>query len=310
MSFKILGIGSCLPGTPVTNIELSKQVDSNNEWIKTRTGILQRYFTERMLYDIAHEASLSAIEDSKIDKSEIDFIIVCSTTPDRAFPSTATTIQGLLGLKNIPSMDLNAVCSGFLYGMHISKALMQTFNYKKILLIGADKMSSVLDMQERSTAVLFGDGAGAVILEKDESNFFDSEIASDGIYSEILKTEYKESIGQKISMQGGEVYKHAVTKMHELSKLMISRNNLSIEDIDFLVLHQANTRIIDAVAERLGIDQNKTIKTVEHHANTSAATIPLALKDMKEKNMLKRGNLILMSAVGAGLTSAGAIIKY
>ncbi len=310
MSFKILGIGSCLPGTPVTNIELSKQVASNNEWIKTRTGILQRYFTERTLYDIAHEASLSAIEDGKIDKTEIDFIIVCSTTPDRAFPSTATTIQGLLGLKNIPSMDLNAVCSGFLYGMHVSKALMETFNYKKILLIGADKMSSVLDMQERSTAVLFGDGAGAVILEKDESNFFDSEIASDGIYSEILKTEYKESLGQKIYMQGGEVYKHAVTKMHELSKLMISRNNLSIEDIDFLVLHQANTRIIDAVAERLGIDQNKTIKTVEHHANTSAATIPLALKDMKEKNMLKRGNLILMAAVGAGLTSAGAIIRY
>lgn len=310
MSFKILGIGSCLPGDPISNEALSKIVDTNDEWIKTRTGILQRYFTTRTLSSLAHEASLEAIKDAKIDKSEIDLILVCSTTPDRAFPSTAATIQGLLGLKNIPSMDLNAVCSGFLYGLHISKALFNTYSYKKILLIGADKMSSVLDMKERSTAVLFGDGAGAVILEKDENNFFDSEIGADGTYSEILKTEISAEKEEKIYMQGGEVYKQAVTKMHELSRLMISRNSLSTKDIDFLVLHQANIRIIEAVAEKLGIDKSKTITTVKHHANTSAATIPLALHNMKEKNMLKRGNLILMSAVGAGLTSAGAIIRY
>ena len=309
MSFKILGIGAYLPGEAISNENLEKIVDTTSEWIRSRTGILQRFFTSGSLCQMALEASLDAIKTANIDKSEIDLIIVCSTTPDKTFPSTATTIQGMLDLGNIPSFDLNGVCSGFLYGLHVAKALIETFNYKKILLVGADKMSSVLDMKERSTSVLFGDGAGAVILSKDPNNLFDSAIFSDGTYSEILKTEPGIN-GQKIYMKGAEVYKHAVMKMHEMSMLMLERNELNIKDIDFFVPHQANIRIIEAVAEKLGLDEHKIVTTVQHHANTSAATIPLALSVMKQKNMLKSGDLILMSAVGAGLTYAGSIIRY
>jgi len=305
MSCKILGIGSYLPGEPVTNFDLSKIVDTNDEWIRTRTGILQRYFADESLSSMAYNASVDCIKNSKIDKSEIDLVIVCTTTPDRAFPSVATTIQGMLGLKDVASFDLNGVCSGFIYGLQVAKAMMQNSEYKKVLLIGADKMSSVLDMKDRSTAVLFGDGAGAIILEKDDNNLFDNFIGSDGASSEILMVE-----DDKIFMKGQEVYKYAVVKMHEMAELMLKRNSLKIEDVDFFVPHQANIRIIESIAEKLNMPKEKVITTVSKHANTSAATIPLALDDMRQKNMLKSGQLILMAALGAGVTFGGSIIRY
>ncbi len=309
MSCKILGVGAYLPGKPVSNLDLEKIINTNDNWIRTRTGILQRYFTDGTVAEMAYEASKLAISDASIDKSEIDLIIVCSTTPDRAFPSTATTLQGMLDLSHIPSFDLNAVCSGFIYGMQVANALMQIHNYKKTLLIGADKMSSILKMEERTTSVLFGDGAGAIILERDDENLFDSIIGSDGEYSEILKTE-SVGVASHILMQGQEVYKQAIIIMTKMAENILAKNSLKVEDIDFFVPHQANIRIIESIAEKLKIPSSKVVTTVTHHANTSAGTIPLALDDMKKKKMLKRGNIILMSALGAGVTYGGLVIRY
>jgi len=309
MGCKILGIGAHLPGEPFTNHDIEKITNTNHEWIRTRTGILQRYFTKGTAAEMAFEASKLAIIDAGINKAEIDLIIVCSTTPDRAFPSTATTLHGMLGLSHVPSFDLNAVCSGFIYGMQVANALMHMHNYKKTLLIGSDKMSSVLSMEERSTAVLFGDGAGAVILEKNDDNLFDSMIGSNGKYSEILKTKSVNGVNS-IFMQGKEVYKQAITVMTKMAEDILAKNSLTIDDIDFFVPHQANIRIIESIAEKLRIPSNKVVTTVTDHANTSAGTIPLALDDIKRKGMLKQGNIILMSALGAGITYGGLLIRY
>lgn len=310
MSCRILGIGGYLPGDPITNDVLAKTVDTNDEWIRTRTGIQQRYFAKETVAEMAYKASLKAIESAKINQSEIDLIIVCSTTPDKAFPSIATTLQGMLNVGQIPSFDLNAVCSGFIYGMHVGRALIEIYNYQNVLLVGAEKMSSILNMDDRSTAVLFGDGAGAVILTADKSKLFDVVINSDGTHADILKVIKEENSKPKIQMKGQEVYKHAVIKMHEIAELMCKRNSIKVEQVDFFVPHQANIRIIEAIAERMNIPSDKVIKTVKHHANTSAATIPLALDDMNKKNLLTRNKLILMSAIGAGVTYGGALISY
>jgi 3-oxoacyl-[acyl-carrier-protein] synthase-3 len=309
MSCRILSVGGCLPGKPVPNSDLRKYFETNDEWIKSRTGILQRYFKEGAAYEMAYEASINAIKNAKIEKSDIDLIIVATTTPDRSFPSTATTLQGMLSIGEIPSFDINAVCSGFVYGLEVANALMERSNYKKILLVGVDKMSSVLDMKDRTTDVLFGDGAGAVILQRDENSLFDSIIRSDGTFSDILKTEKTDTHHDKIHMKGQEVYKHAVTKMSELAYELMARNNLSKDDVDYFVPHQANIRIIDAVAEKLKFDDKKIIKTVSLHANTSSATIPLALEFMRE-NQINKNSLILMTAIGAGLTYGAALVRF
>lgn len=314
MALKIIGVGGYLPNEPISNLKLSEIVDTSDEWIVPRTGINARYFTtkEQTTAFLAYQAALLAIEDSQIAPQDLDMIIVCTTTPDTAFPSTASVVQGMLGLKNSAAMDINAVCAGFVYGLHLSNSLLETRSAKNILLIGAERMSSVLDWKDRSTAVLFGDGAGAVVVKNEDDNLFSSIIKTDGSLSNILYS-FKDNAdnlsGEKIFMNGAEVYKHAIDKMANCSKEILEKNNLLVSDLDLVVPHQANIRIINAMAEKLSISDDKIVKTVGKHANTSAASIPLALYEYKKAGNSTKNKLALFTAIGAGMSWGSAITR-
>ncbi|MCC2646406.1 MAG: 3-oxoacyl-(acyl carrier protein) synthase [Rickettsiaceae bacterium] len=318
MGSKIIGCGSYLPEKIVTNKDLTLSLDTTAEWIESRTGILQRSIAadNELTSHLAYKAAERAIKDASIDKDIIDLIIVATTTPDNSFPATATKLQGYLGLKNCPSFDLQAVCSGFVYGMHIANSLLQSKAAKTILLVGAEKMSSVLDWSDRSTSILFGDGAGAVILTQDDesnSDIIGSELYSSGELWDILYTNGGVALNGfagTVQMKGKEVFRHAVEKMGDAIKTLLSKHNIDIDQIDHFIPHQANIRIIDALADRLGLSHEKIIKTVSEHANCSAASIPLALEYANSKGLIKRGDLIVMSAIGAGLTWGAVLIRY
>ncbi len=318
MGSKIIGCGSYLPNRVITNKELTLTLDTNEEWIESRTGILQRHIAsdDELTSHLAFKAAEAAILDAGIDKHSIDLIIIATTTPDNTFPATATKLQGYLGLENCPSFDLQAVCSGFVYGLHVANSLIKSQAAKTILLIGAEKMSSVLDWNDRSTAILFGDGAGAVILQEDttdSSKIIDSTIFSSGDFYDALYTDggvALNSTAGKVKMKGKEVFRNAVEKMGDAVKDLLNKNNIDISEIDYFIPHQANIRIIDALAERIGIAEDKVIKTVSLHANCSAASIPLALQHAKSQGIIKPGDLILLSAIGAGLTWGAALIRY
>jgi 3-oxoacyl-[acyl-carrier-protein] synthase-3 len=317
MSSRILGVGSYLPKHIVSNIEFEQRLDTNDEWIRSRTGIEQRHIASDHEHtsDLAFEASKQAILDAGIKPSEIDLIIVCTTTSDNAFPSAATKLHGYLELQNIPSFDIQAACAGFIYGLSVADNLISSGQYNNILLVGADKMSSLLNWNDRTTCVLFGDGAGAIILQSDStgSGVIDSKIYSDGSGYDILYTDEligEESLGGKILMKGQVLFKHAVEKMSSSIEAILAKNSLGVEDIDHFIPHQANIRIIDNMVQRLNFDPNKVVKTVVKHANCSAASIPLALCDLKSSGKLNRGDLILFSAIGAGLTWGSALIRW
>lgn len=319
MASSIVGCGSYLPNRIITNAELVEMMQGNTseEWITSRTGIKQRHIAASGEYSshMALSASLAAIKDSGIDKAAIDLIIVCTTTPDNSFPSTAAKLQGMLSLGSIPAFDLQAVCAGFVYGLHVADSMMRSGCYKTILLVGVDRMSSLLDWNDRSTAVLFGDGAGAVILQKtdDDSGILGSIIYADGSNYDILYTNggvASSSTSGVIKMSGGEVFRHAVQKLSDVSVEILGRYNLQVSEIDYFIPHQANIRIIDNVAIKLAIAPEKIIKTVDHHANCSAASVPLALAELKQSGRLRKGDLILSAAIGAGLTWGGALIRW
>ncbi len=319
MASAIVGCGLYLPKRIVTNTDLVDimQGNTSDEWITSRTGIKQRHIAEDGEYTshMALKASLDAIGDSGIDKSKIDLIIVCTTTPDNSFPSVATKLQGYLGLGSVPAFDLQAVCAGFVYGMQVADSMMKGAGYKNVLLVGVDRMSSLLEWADRSTAVLFGDGAGAVILQNTpgDSGIIDSIIYADGAYSDILYTDGGVAISKTagvIKMNGTEVFRHAVQKLSDVSAEMLERSKINISDIDYFVPHQANIRIIDNVATKLGIDDSKVVRTVERHANCSAASVPMALFELKKSGSLKKGDLILTAAIGAGLTWGAALFRW
>jgi 3-oxoacyl-[acyl-carrier-protein] synthase-3 len=318
MTFKLVGLGGFLPGEPISNEELSKIVtDSDPDWVKSRTGINTRYFANDNIHTshMAMEASKEALKSANMQPSELDLIIVATTSPDNSFPSTATKIQGHLGCGDIPSMDIQAVCSGFIYGMELCDSLIASGKYKNILLVGAEKMSSLIDMEDRSTAVLFGDGAGAVILQKDDSKnrIFVSDIRSDGTGAEHLYTDGGvSSTGTSgyIKMNGQEIYRKAVEKMSGSMLDVLKSANLSVNDVDFVIPHQANERIIDSIASRLKLPEGKLVKTVSKYANNSAATIPLALREIYLEGKLKEGDLIIMTALGAGLTWGSCLFRW
>jgi 3-oxoacyl-[acyl-carrier-protein] synthase-3 len=319
MVCKIIGVGGYVPGNPVSNQELSKIVtDSDSEWVRSRTGIQQRYFASQDTYTshMAFEASKQALEDAGISASDIDMIIVCTTTPDNSFPSVATKLQGYLGCGEIPSFDLQAVCAGFIYGLEVAYSLMKSGKYNNILLVGADRMSSILDMEDRNTAVLFGDGAGAIILSKDESkkDSIFTKLYSDGSFWELLYTDggAGSSTGKSgvIKMNGKEIYRHAVEKMTSAMVDLLREYSVDISEVSYIIPHQANMRIIDSIASRLNFPDERIIKTVSKYANNSGATIPLALQDLKLSGNLKRGDLILMTALGGGLTWGSALIRW
>ncbi|MEA0970687.1 Ketoacyl-ACP synthase III [Candidatus Megaera venefica] len=317
MASKIIGCGGYLPEKVLTNDDLAKFIDTSDEWIRTRTGIRQRHiaaegeFTSHM----AHKAALAAIKDANINSKDIDLIVVCSNTPDNSFPGIANKLQGYLDLGQVPSFDIQAICSGFIYGIHVVDSMIKSGKYKTVLLVCADKMSALLDWQDRSTCVLFGDGAGAVILQHCDSNagVIDSNIYSDGSMYDILYTDGGVSTNGKsgrVQMKGQEVFRRAIEKMSESVKQLLEVNGMSLSDIDHLVPHQANLRIIDSIAARLDIDSNKIVTTIERHANCSAASIPLALSELKSLKGIKPGKIVVFTAFGAGATWGAAIVRW
>lgn len=309
---KIIGVGSYLPGHPISNTDLAKRVpDIDSDWIETRTGILQRYFapTNEFASHLAFKAAEAALLDANISSNDLDLIIVATTTSDKTFPGVATHVQAMLGItKHIPAFDLQAVCAGFIYGLEAADNFLLSPKYNRILLIGVDKMSSILDFSSRNCSVLFGDGAGAIVIEKsdDESKILASKIYSDGTLGNILYTNDQGFI----HMEGKEVFRHAIEKMSSSIEEVLKQAGICKDEVDFLIPHQANVRIIDAIATKLNFPDHKIVKTVSKHANCSAASIPLALDDFKQSGKLKRGDIIVMTGLGGGLTWGSAILQW
>lgn len=314
----ILSTGSYLPERTVTNKDLEKIVDTNDEWIVQRTGIKERHFAEpdQPTSDMAIKAAQKALEASGLTAADIDGIIVATTTPDQSFPSVAVRVQAALGLRVGPAFDVQAVCSGFVYALSVADSMLQTGAMKRCLVIGAEKMSSLLNWDDRTTCVLFGDGAGAIILEAQEnpSNGIQStHLYADGQFRDLLYTNGGTSTtgaAGHIVMQGKEVFKNAVTLMAEIVQEVLDKNKISSEQIDWLVPHQANLRIIAGTAEKLHMSMDKVVVTVDKHGNTSAASIPLALDAAVRDGRIQRGQTLLLEALGGGLTWAAALIKY
>jgi 3-oxoacyl-[acyl-carrier-protein] synthase-3 len=313
----IKSVGGFLPSNVVTNDELSKTVDTSHEWISIRTGINQRHLIndEMLTSDMCTQASLDALQKSDLKVSDIDLIIVATTTPDKTFPSTAALTQKKLGITNAcTAFDIQAVCSGFIYALSVADSMIKSGNYKNALVIGADKMSSIVDWEDRATCVLFGDGAGAVIVsanDKNDSGIIDFELKADGNLGEILYTNggvAENNHSGYVQMNGREVFRHAVEKMSESLTNIIKKHNISASEIKYVVPHQANMRIISAISKKLGIEESKVVATVDKHANTSAASIPLAMNESC-KNFSK-GDIIALTAAGGGFTWGAVLIKW
>ena len=313
---KIIGVGSYLPKKILTNKDLEKSLDTTDEWITSRTGIKERHIADidELTSDLAFEAARNAISNSSISPKDIDLIIVATTTPDKIFPSTACNVQTKLGIKNCPAFDIQAVCSGFIYALSIADKFIKTNSAKNILVIGADSMSRITDYTDRSNAILWGDGAGAFVLSaSNEQGILSTHIHADGQYEELLhvpKNNIENKIQQTIVMQGSQVFKIAVNTLDKIVDEALIANQLQKEDIDWLVPHQANIRILEATAKKLKMSMDKVIVTIDRHGNTSAASVPLALDDGIQSGKIKPGHLLLMEAFGGGFTWGSALIRY
>ncbi len=317
----IISSGSYLPSKRVSNKEISKLVNSSDEWIKKRTGIEFRHFVSKneLTSDMGTYAAKLALKRANLDPKDIDLIIVATTTPDNTFPSTASKIQKNLDCNAI-AFDVQAVCAGFVYALSIASSMMKDNCYNKCLVIGADSMSKILDWEDRSTSVLFGDGAGAVVLEKEDVSdkyqdwgILTSKLYSDGTNYDLLYTDGGVSLSQRsgyIKMEGKEVFKHAVEKLSESLLSALKDINFSVNDIDWLIPHQANQRIINSVVEKLNFDKNKVISTVSNHGNTSAASIPLALDHSINLKKVKPGDILALQAIGGGLSWGSILVKF
>ena len=314
----MLGCGSYLPKKILTNNDLSKKLDTSDEWIKIRTGINQRYIADKkqLNSDLGFEAAKKAINNSKIKTSDIDLIILATSTPDHTFPSTATKIQGKLGIKKGFAFDIQAACSGFIYAISVADNFLLINQASNALVIGSEIFSRILDWNDRSTCVLFGDGAGAIILSKKKkmnSGIISTELYSDGRFYDLLYVNGGVAFNQKaghIKMKGKEVFKHAVEKLVSCIQFSLKKNKLKKEDIDWIIPHQANKRIMDMTAIKLGVPKSKLLVTVDQYANTSSASIPLTLDYALSNKIIKRGQIIVFEAIGGGLTWGCSILKY
>lgn len=315
---QIISSGSYLPEKIVTNFDLEKTTDTTNEWIVERTGINQRHIAgeNELTSDLGFFAAKNALINAGLEALDIDLIILATTTPDLTFPSSATTIQAKLGAKNAFAFDVQAVCSGFVYALNVADNFIKAGQIKNALVIGADILSRIVDWSDRNTCVLFGDGAGAVVLQSVEDKnigILASGLYSDGSLNSILNTSGGVSSSKTsgfIQMQGKEVFKHAVDKMTKSVIDVLAKVNLQPKDIDWLIPHQANARILSAVAKKLDLEEEKVIMTVAQHANTSAASIPLALDFALKNNKIKKGDLIVFEALGAGLTWGAIAVRW
>jgi len=313
------GVGAYLPETILTNDDLGKFVDTDDNWIRQRTGIISRRKAnpEELTSDLAVKAANQALLSSGINISDIDCIIVATTTPDCTFPSTATIVQEKLGAHNAFAFDVQAVCAGFVYALSVANGLMSAGQGSNTLVIGAETFTKLLDWSDRSTCVLFGDGAGAVVLQAEKSEegygIIANTLHSDGRYKDILYVDGGVSstgtIGH-VKMQGRDVFKHAVEKLAAAMDEVLHISNLTSDDIDWLVPHQANIRIINAMQKKLNLPDEKVIKTVSLHANTSAASIPLALTSGVESGKIKSGHLLALEAIGGGLSWGASLVRY
>jgi 3-oxoacyl-[acyl-carrier-protein] synthase-3 len=320
----ITAVGGYVPETVLTNADLEKMVDTTDEWIRSRTGILERRILKeegKATSDLAVRAILPMLEKKGIDPMEIEVIIVGTVTGDYVFPSTANVVADKIGAKNAWSFDVSAACSGFLYALETGSKFIESGRYKKVLVVGADKMSAIIDYTDRNTCIIFGDGAGCVLLEPNTEGFgvLDSKLHSDGSGREFLVQKAggsllppsHETIDQRLHyvyQEGKTVFKFAVTNMADVSYEVMQRNNLTSDDVDWLVPHQANLRIIDATAERMGLDKSKVLINIQRYGNTTAGTLPLCLFDFESQ--FKKGDNLILSTFGGGFTWGAIYVKW
>ena len=319
---RIAGTGSYLPAQVVTNDELAKRVETSDEWIRTRTGIRQRHVAAEgeTTVDLAYQASLRALEAAGVTPEEIDLIVLGTTTPDLIFPSSACLLQHRLGANGCPAFDVNAACSGFVYALTVADKFIQSGAAKTVLVVGSETLTRMLDWTDRSTCVLFGDGAGAVVLKADsETGILSTHLHADGGKKELLwnpvgvsagfKPE-EHNAGVRVLMTGNEVFKHAVKALDSVVEETLEANGLDRHEIDWLIPHQANLRIIEATAKRLDMPMERVIVTVDKHGNTSSGSVPLALDEAVRSGKVQRGQLLLLEAFGGGFTWGSALLRY
>jgi 3-oxoacyl-[acyl-carrier-protein] synthase-3 len=308
MGIKISGIGAYLPEKVFTNHDFEKILDTNHEWIYTRTGIASRHFAKEgeKTFHLGTHAAARALTDANIQATDIDCILVATTTPDDTFPSCGVHIQREIGASKAFAFDIQAVCAGFIYGLSLARSLIISGDAKRVLLVAAERFSSILDFKDRSTAILFGDGAGAFVLEESsqKKDFGYSFLKSQGEGAGLLYA------NEKIFMNGAEVFKNAIRLMSQSVLEVLKKANLSLSDIDVIVPHQANQRIIEGIAQKLGLPIEKFIVSIQNHGNTSAASIPLAFWEGIKAGQIKRGQKILFVGLGAGLAFGAFIIEY
>ncbi len=310
---KIAGTGSYLPKKILSNADLEKLVDTTDEWIFTRTGIRERHIAAKGEHtsDLALEAAKNAIASAGVEPANVDLIIVATTTPDKIFPSVATMLQRKLGIAGCPAFDMQAVCSGFIYALAIADNFIKTGSAKCALVIGADTFSRITDYSDRGNCILWGDGAGAVILQaSQEEGIISTHLHADGNYEKMLHVPRKTEGHETVHMEGNAVFKMAVNTLDQIVDETLAANNMQKSDIDWLVPHQANIRILQATAKKLDMSMDRVVVTVDKHGNTSAASIPLALDVAVRDGRIKRGEIILMEAFGGGFTWGSALIKY
>jgi 3-oxoacyl-[acyl-carrier-protein] synthase-3 len=313
----VLGVGSALPQRKVTNEELAKQVDTSDEWIVERTGIRNRYVAGdgETTASLATDAARRALEHAGVAAIDIDLIVLATATPDQTFPSSATKVQASLGISDCIAFDVHAVCTGFLYALSVADSMLRGGNANKALVIGAETFTRILDWEDRATCVLFGDGAGALVLGAEESDrgILATRLHADGRHNDLLFVDGGPSttgtVG-KLRMKGREVFRHAVVNLAGVLSEVLEAAGLSAEDVDWVVPHQANARILDATARKLGLPPEKVVVTVDQHANTSAASVPLAFDTAVRDGRIKRGDLVVLEAMGGGFTWGAAALRY
>ena len=323
---KISGTGHFVPEKILTNLDLAKMVDTSDEWIRTRTGMSVRHVASKdeAASDLSYHAALKALEAADLKPKDLDMIIVGTISGDHPFPSTACILQKKLGLRNFPAFDISAGCPGWIYAVNIAKQFIENGVAKNVLVIGVEILTKITNYKDRNTCILFGDGAGATIISRKEptdiSRIIDSEITADGTHNELLIQEAggsrmpasKESVKKNLHtlyMEGNKIFKFAVKSMYSMCDIVMKRNNLDVTSIDWLITHQANMRIIDALGRKMRIDTNKVIVNIEKYGNTSSATIPIALDEAIREGKIRKGDLVLMASFGAGLTSGSLLIR-
>jgi len=319
---RIAGTGSYLPEKVLTNADLEKMVETSDEWIQTRTGIRERHIAAEgeTTSDLGYHAAVRALEAAGIDASQLDMIVVGTTTPDLIFPSTACLIQAKLGASGCPAFDVNAACSGFVFALSVADKFIRSGDARYVLVIGAETLTRIVDWEDRTTCVLFGDGAGAVVLKADEeTGILSTHLHSDGSKKELLWNPVGVSVGFKdgsgngggtINMKGNDVFKYAVKALDSVVDETLEANGLGKSDLDWLIPHQANLRIIEATAKRLDMSMDQVVVTVDKHGNTSSGSVPLALDAAVRSGKVERGQLLLLEAFGGGFTWGSALLRY